>query len=255
MSLLFNGGTDHVLIATNASNQDLSSVTVMMWIKFTSITQDDRLWTKNAYTKFLAVGYNVANQIYWNVGRATTASDAASAQGNLATATWYCIGLTYDEANGCKIYRGSLASAIAEETYDTSFPKVGSGTTDADEGGGNGGISIGDQGDALAFHGNIAVVAYLSKVLTLGEMKAWQYSPKVTAETVAFHHLGYAGTSTQPDWSGHSASGTVTGATVAVHVPLRPPFGGSSGWRGQRLIGLKPRLVSVRQAVQRAANW
>ena len=37
---------------------------------------------------------------------------------------------------------------------------------------------------------------------------------------------------TQPDWSGNGNSGAVTGATVADHVPLGPPFGFDPEWQG-----------------------
>jgi hypothetical protein len=45
------------------------------------------------------------------------------------------------------------------------------------------------------------------------------------ANSKIFIHLGFAGTGTQPDLSGHGNSGTVTGATVGAHVPLGPMFG------------------------------
>ena len=66
--------------------------------------------------------------------------------------------------------------------------------------------------------------------LALAEIQRQQFRPHPLASTLVFCMLGYAGTGTQPDWSGNGNNGTVTGATVADHVPLGA-FG-FQGWPG-----------------------
>jgi len=77
----------------------------------------------------------------------------------------------------------------------------------------------------VGWDGNIAIVAVVDRVLTLGEIQSWQFRPRVVSGTKLFCHLGYDGVGDQADWSGTVGTGTNTGATQADHVPLGPTFG------------------------------
>ena len=60
--------------------------------------------------------------------------------------------------------------------------------------------------------------------MPLAQMQALQFNLHPTTNTLLLSHYGYNGTGTQPDWSGNGHNGTVTGATVADHVPMPPAF-------------------------------
>ena len=79
--------------------------------------------------------------------------------------------------------------------------------------------------DSKAFPGSIALFGLLNRVASQQEIVSLQFNPRVVSGTKVFMPLGWNGTGTQPDLSGNGNSGTVTGATVAAHVPLRPLFG------------------------------
>ena len=82
-----------------------------------------------------------------------------------------------------------------------------------------------DFGASFRFGGDVATIHIVGANLTNAQIiKQWM-RPQIIASTVLFTHYGFNGTGTQPDWSGNNNSGAVTGATVADHVPLGPPFG------------------------------
>ena len=62
-------------------------------------------------------------------------------------------------------------------------------------------------------------------MLSLAEITQHWMRSQNHANSKVLMHVGYNGTGTQADWSGHGNSGTVTGATVSAHVPLGPQFG------------------------------
>ena len=78
--------------------------------------------------------------------------------------------------------------------------------------------------------GRMGFFHVISSELTLNQIIAQQYRPHVRSDSQVFMHLGFNGTGTQPDLTGKGNNGTVTGAVVADHVPLGPPFGFDIPW-------------------------
>lgn len=250
MSLLFGAvNTDRVNCGSGTTLDNLTALTLMAWVYPTS----------NVSNKGIVNHFQGAADSGWELY-------TADALGNIAL-EWagdtYCFGQstttplsslnTWAFLAGCatftakpRLYTGTLAALASEVTYDVVYT---AGITRHDDAARN--LMLGNKDTAatnLAFTGRIAWVGVWNRELALGEVQAQQFAPHVTSGCVGFFHLGFNGTGTQADWSGNGNNGTVTGATVAAHVPLRPPFGGRAGWRGNyktpaagwgRLLGQK----------------
>lgn len=85
------------------------------------------------------------------------------------------------------------------------------------------------------FDGRIAEVVVWNVALTDAEVAIiarpgfpqHRYRP---GNIIGYWPLGMG--SPEPDWSGQGNNLTVTGATIADHVPIAPPFGFDLGWQG-----------------------
>lgn len=121
------------------------------------------------------------------------------------------------------IYHGTLSSLMSEVTY--SSRGAGSGYDDIS----SATLRFGRGDPANTYMaGNIAFVAIFDKQLSLTECQMIQYFPLRCiniGNLKGFWFLGFTGTGTQPDLSGNAYNGTVTGCSLADHVPLGMPFG------------------------------
>jgi hypothetical protein len=240
MALTFGAvASDRVQLAHAASLADIAAGTYLSWIRPTGNTAFRRLYQKNnvasAAYRIFAHGNTPTAQIGFEVGRATVACQAYGNCANFAAYSlnaWTFCAARYDTAasNGDQeLYVGNLTTPLAEPSA-YAVQQVGSGTVTADAGSdprvGN------NAADTGALQGDMAFFGLWNRYLTYGEMLAQQWHPHPTEGCVVFLMLGWNGTSTQPDWSGNLNNGTVTGATVAAHVPLRALYGGFAGWRG-----------------------
>lgn len=222
MALSFGAASDRVDLAAGLDNQH--AFTVLAWIYKTGDTDGARIWGKgtgNIKTFFLQFGAG-GNDFGLFVTRATTSADSASVTGVLPLNEWLCVAGTYDETDGPRIFKGSLTETIAEVSYLTRV--VGAGASADDSGFPH---QIGNrQTNDRNFPGRIARLAHFRRRLTLPEIIAWQFLPFVDADTDIYLELGYNPTGTQPNLTslGTGINGTVTGATVADHVPLPPPM-------------------------------
>jgi len=83
--------------------------------------------------------------------------------------------------------------------------------------------------------GEIAEVMYWNNT-RLSDAKILALARRAGRRTIGEQPTGYwplFGTgSPEPDYSGNSLNGTVTGAVVAAHAPIAPPFGFDLGWMG-----------------------
>lgn len=232
MSLVFGGATsDRVSVSNTASIQSLNTRTVLMWTKLTTATAGRVFWAKGAgLTSRMLLDGGDPTILRVVIDQVTTDTDVDCVTGTLTTGVWYFLGFTFDVAATpeLKQYIGTLTASVAEPSY--AYQNDGSGGVVSDSASA---MLIGNRdSNANAIQGSIAWFGMWNRVLTVGEIKAQQYRPNVTSGCVEFMHLGFAGTGTQADWSGNGNAGTVTGATVAAHVPLRQPFGSKAGWRG-----------------------
>jgi hypothetical protein len=251
MGLRFDGGFDHkVSVGSNAVLDQMTVGTVLCWCKLDSAPpgNDSRIWSKGATGLDTGLRFNNtggATNLSHFVVRATTPLQVTTDNPpGVASGAWAFIASSWNTAgaNGDQhLYSGSLSLVVAEVgSYVTRV--VGSGALQ--ENPAEPGI-LGNRGaGSRQFDGNIATVLIFSHQLSLGEIRAQQFHPHLVSGCVGFWHLGYAGTGTQPDWSGNGNHGTVTGATVGVHVPLDPPFGGDAA---------APYAVAAAPAVNRIA--
>jgi hypothetical protein len=228
MSLLFGAATSDrcEINNTSANLDDLTAVTILMWVYPTAATSN-RFWFRkdnnpaatNRKSARFPAGGNL-NRVEFVVTRATTNASATSATNSVSTNLWQFFAFTYDETDGPRIFRGTLTSRVVELGYSAG-PTVGAGATTTD----GSTLWIGNQQAAspsLAFTGRIAAFSYIAKRMTLLELATQQFCfMSAFGDSRVLMQLGYNGTGTQPDWSGNFNSGTVTGATVAPHVPVK----------------------------------
>ena len=235
MSLNFAGGsTDRVDFGSDASLDNMSEFTFMFWARWEVFGSLDFLFSKGA-SDDLALHFRFSgialNEFAFDRARATTdlfVAQSNTGSHNLQTDTWYCVAATAHETNAPHIYSGSLTEIFAEYPYDSQITGSGAFTDDS---GSN--LIIGNNtGFTQATEGDIAFVQVWDRQLSLAECRANQFRMTPDVDTVAFSHLGYNGTGTQPDWSGNGNSGTVTGAAQSDHVPLGSQFGFDHNWAG-----------------------
>lgn len=228
MSLIFGGATtDVVSVAAHASLNNLATKTVLLWVYVTTLTTNRAYWGKNTGNFFNHSG---------STGNIRVGADRSSGDSNyitnntpVALNTWTCVAFTYDNAATppIHIYTGTVLPLV-EATYGTATDGSGSVVNDS------GSAMLWGNRSAIdaAIQGRIAVGMMWNRVLTLGELRAQQFNPHMTAGCVDFKIFGFNGVDTQPDYSGNLNAGTVTGATVGPHAPLPPAFGFSGGWLG-----------------------
>lgn len=231
MALTFGAATsDRVTLA--AGLNDLNAFTVLMWHFPTTVTNGRRLWDKGVDVKGLALTPSL--QLEQKVGRATT-NAFATVSAALATGSWQFVASTFDESDGPRIFTGGLASTASEPAYASRT--IGAGTSSADSGSPFCVGNIEGAGSTFAYQGRIAVFAHFRRRMSLQEIIRWQFQPYTDADCDIFMQLGFNGTGTQPNLTslGNGINGTVTGATVADHVPLA--LAPSAAWVPTRVIG------------------
>ena len=236
-SLVFGAATsDRVNYGSGASMDDLTSHTVTMWVYLDSYVDGKTMFGKRANSPVSSFKNRFGletNATDTNGGLRVAFSQSTSGltyrTGNagITAGKWWFLAYTYDSGATPRvhIYRGDLSTIVTETTYATAADGSGTYSTDASQS-----VIVGNTLNvagafADSFPGKISNVAYYNKVLSLAEIRMQQFRPHVTPNTVLFSYLGFTGTGTQPDWSGHQNAGTVTGATTTPHVPLGPAFG------------------------------
>src|SRR3990172_172462 len=241
MALKFGAATsDRVDIGTGASLDTLDPWTYMAWVYPTTITSSRvcgfHKGTSATTRRRFRIDDSSGNlSVFWQRQGVDLSYVANTLP--LTINTWHFIAATGNTGasagNIVHIYKGTLTTLAAEVGYSTK--------TDGDSppnGDGANNMAIGNSNNTtLAFQGSIACGIYIAGELTLVQIRQWQFNPRKLENARWFCHLGFVGTGAQPDWSGNFKAGTVTGATVAPHVPLRPPFGIAKGWGGTLVAG------------------
>jgi hypothetical protein len=148
----------------------------------------------------------------------------------VTTGKWMFLAWTFKTANAGgvtgdqNLYFGDLAAAAASPSGYT-LRNAGAGA-EADNSAKD--LYAGNNPDATTecLEGRLGVTALFNRVLTLAEVQAWQWKPRVESGCLLYSHYGWNGVGTQVDWSGNANNGTVGGSpAVADHVPLGPAFG------------------------------
>jgi len=218
-----NTGSDRVDHGSDASLDNLDPFTYLTWIQPTvAFISASRLFSKNAITNVALVQEGGGLQYFRDRD-----TDTSYITDTLMTLNaWNLVAIVFNSSGGeneiVNIYSGSLTAA-ATEASSYSTQDDGSGALASDAGGSwiVGNRSAFDRSMAS----DIAIVAIINRALSLSEIIAWQWQPRVVADTVLFSHYGFNGTTTAFDLSGNGNDGTASGATIAAHVPLGPPFG------------------------------
>jgi hypothetical protein len=226
MSLVFgSANTTRLNCGSGANLDDLTSFTMLAWVNPSTLTTGRVILAKGAVAsakvfRLSGTGGNI--NLY--VNRATTDANYITSDTPLsATGAWAFIAATYDEGAtpSIHIYTGTLAALAAENGYGTSTD--GSGTTDVDN---TLAFYVGNATtNNVAFQGSVGPCAYISGVLTLAQIQAWQFRPRVIVNTRGLWFPGQDGVDVQADRSGNGNNGTIVGATQGAFVPLGPLFG------------------------------
>lgn len=232
MSLAFGAAaSDRVDCGSGSTLDDLDPFTILLWVYPTTLTNNRVIFIKgqsgNNSRKSLTIPV-VTSNVSFTVDRATTDTSFITSGGIWVVNTWYLLAATFDSAASpvAHIYRGTLTAGATEPSYGTSTDGSGAVQSDAAEN-----LRLGNSAaNTVAFQGRIGYAAYIAGALTLAQIIDWQFRPRVIAGTRGFWIPGYNGTANVPDLSGNGNTGTITGATVADHVPLPAPFGRSDGW-------------------------
>ena len=221
--------SDRVDIGSNASIENLTTWTALLWVRQTTLTDLRVLLALDANNQLFRLDLAAGN-IEVDCTRATTSLTYTTSDTPLASAgAWKCVAATVDHAGSAgelaNIYHGNLTSAMAESTYGTQTDGAGAFTVS-----GTGGWIGNTSALTRSFQGDIGPVALYNRVLSLAECEAWRLHPSrlIGSGCVGFWILGNGGsTGTQADLSGNTNDGTVTGATaastqlaLALHGPL-----------------------------------
>lgn len=238
MALEFTGGdADRVDCGSGATLDDITAGTVLMWVYMDGFGSQFRWFMKknggSDFVGYWEMSHSGAGALNFVIDYNTTDLEIVSSDGDLGTGKWIFIGASFDASStntNQKLWIGDLTTSAAEPgAYATQQASSGTIVSNA-----SGTLKWGNRNGAdRSIDGRIAWAAIWSgTTMTQAQVRAQQFSPHITADgnCVIFMHLGYNGTGTQPDWSGNSNAGTVTGATVADHVPLGPFFGFDLGW-------------------------
>lgn len=230
MSLTFGAvNSDRVDIGSGTTIDDLGAgangFSIAAWLYRTGNGGNQHVITKDQATATGGWSLLIDNApiegcvrfLHWRPGG--TATDYITSGGEVSLNIWEFLAVTFKNglAPDVDIYMGDLNTGAAEASYNTTTNGSGGLGTDADMSTYIGNLQ---RSTAFPFKGSIGVIAVFNKRLTLEEIQAWQFNPRMTADCVAFYELGNNGTGTQPDLSGNGNAGTVTGATQSDNPPL-----------------------------------
>ena len=251
MALNFAATTDTVNFGSGTTLDNLDAFTYALWICPRATGLDVTLLTKgtgagNSRRVFLMGPLNNNMQCRIDNSGGGAANDGVAIADNVQVQDeWMFVAATFAGGTGIApvLYKGTLTTAVASLSLSSSQNLASAASSNA----------ANDQ--LIGTHAavpdlDIAWVGIWNVALTPGQLLDQQFRPHKTSGCVLSAHLGHQGGTTVADWSGNGNTGTITTATVVPHVPLRPLFGGESGWRGAFTAaaagGARPRLISGR---------
>lgn len=230
MSLLITtAATDQVDCGNASDINDVAEGTKIFWCYWpASLVLDGRFFEKGDFgvhgvSQFFTID-DARLMFEWSGTAYTVIRASFSAFPVYATGKWLYVALQWKNSgvdSDQKIFMGDLRTPIAEASSYTT-QTVGSGHNS-------------DAGVTLVLGNNVAHnrvlkarmahYSFWNYRLSLGELKQQQFMPRVRAGCLDFKHLGFNGLGSQADYTGKGHAGTVTGCSVADHVPLPDPFG------------------------------
>jgi hypothetical protein len=207
--------TDKITVTNPLTFGAGTALTHVMWVYRHAANVSANRGMNKGITDVL-VRFNSANLWEFNITRAGGIALADVADTALLLLdTWECIALTYDETDGPRIFRGTLTTPMTEVTYLTRT--VSSGDTSAD----SGDLWIGNRSAAGSLSAPLRFSHYAmySRRFELGELQAHRFDWRPRPDCLFLYDIH--GTGTQLDRSGNGRNGTVTGGSIANHVPIR----------------------------------
>jgi hypothetical protein len=223
--LTADNSTDNINFGSGAALDNLAAATILLWVKLPSVANALRAWFSKDPAGALSIicfrrvgdGTSLRFTIDRGVGTAMT-RDTLTA--TLVANEWMCLAFVWNIGSGrCEIHKGNLTTPMADRSTGGSS---GSGAKEDDSAGDwKIGAYTGTNADAAQW----ATHAIFNRDLSAAEIEEWRAGTVIQSGLAAYHELGWNGTSTQPDLSGNGHAGTVTGATVADHVPAGVAFG------------------------------
>lgn len=232
MALLFGAATtDRVNHGSNAVLDNIgraaAGMTVWLWLRRTSDGNNQHIITKDGagVTGFNLSVTNTGGEgsprfIVWH--DVTHADYRAVPALPLDTDVFLAATFLASAAQDISIYAGSLTATVAELSYNATQNAAGTAKEDATID-----LYVGNlpRSTTLPFKGRISRVGIVNRALTLGELRTIQFASLRQCNISGTILLcDYHGTGTQPDLSGEVNNGTVTGASIANHVPLKQPY-------------------------------
>ncbi len=228
-SLNFNGTTHVVNHGSAGSLDNNDAFTALMWVKTDQTGDVDFIMLTKGVNVGPRFAMNPAFAITAEYPRATVFLNINGSIGNFASwgaDKWVFLAVSMDigGVDGDQILMCGDLNTIATEPSSYATQTVGSGASSDDSAGD---MNIGRLQDANRWIGEIASIMIFDTNLSVAEIKAQQFNLIPRIKPILFTNYGFNGTGTQIDLSGQAVAnnGTVTGATVADHVPLGPPFG------------------------------
>ena len=226
MALIFNNTNGQHVSGDVSAIAGATDFTATFWTR-SGAALNDRYWqlgdgdTSNKKAFYTTTG---GASLYVQVDRATALSESRVLDSvtGINGSTWTFIAATYDETNGIRIYSAPLGG-FPTEASAYGAQEVGSGATITE----SGNYYIGNRSDGLrTFLGRISDIRFFNTSLTTGQMASVMYSkPCGVQAKIQLPLLGY---STEPDWSGNAANGTVSNSPTYVEGPPFAQFFSSS---------------------------
>jgi len=225
-ALNFNGTTHVVNHGSAASLDDIDAFTALLWVQTDQTGDVDFMLLTKGSNVGPRFAMNPAFAITAEMPRATDYLVINGSIGNFASwgaNKWVFLAVSMDIAgvDGDQMILCGDLNTIATEPSSYASQDVGSGASSDDSAGD---MNIGRLADGNRWIGEIASIMIFDTNFSVAEIQAQQFNPIPIKKPVLHTHYGFNGTGSQIDLSGNGNNGTVTGATVADHVPLRPPF-------------------------------
>lgn len=228
MSLSITASTDKVNVGSDASLDDLQTMTSIAWVWLNALTGSRRIWQKGVValdgTFHNIEFFGSPAKIVYSYDRATADNYVEVPAANFAAfgaGKWLFIAFvsspTVDADN--KFYMGDLTTAAAEPSAYTTRT-MGSGAFNSDAAAN---LILGNKAnDATPLTGKIAWIGFWNRQLSPAEIEEQRLWPHITNGCVLLQHLGENDLLTQWD-KALSNNGTVTGSAVADDPPLGKP--------------------------------
>ena len=253
MALNLDGSDAYIDHGSATNLDDVVPISVLAWIRATEFTTTRGIVTKHTSTtarwhlRYSTVGNFVFIRAY-----GTTDATSTTTGGPLASGVWTFVAATFDGTNAPKIYCGTRTTLVTECSYSTQQAPVGTLNSE-----GFAVLRAGLQSASTTANCLIGDVAWLgiwNVVLSLSQIQQQQYTMATTSGCVLNCMYGWDGTGTQQDRSGSGNPGTVTGGTVADHLPLSCGFGAPSCAGAVPLPLPEPILIGQDSGAVRASS-